>query len=46
VKAFGQDALLADKPNDESRVVLHPLNENRKRTDLATMILNILLLRR
>jgi hypothetical protein len=44
VNAFGRDAFLAEKPNDDSLVVLHLLNENRKRTDLATIILNILLM--
>jgi hypothetical protein len=41
VNVFGRDALLAEKPNDESLVVLHPSNENGKRTDLATIILNV-----
>jgi hypothetical protein len=27
VNVFGQDALLAEKPDDDSLVVLHPLNE-------------------
>jgi hypothetical protein len=44
VNVFGRDALLAWKPNDDSLVVPHPLNENRKRTDLATIIINILLM--
>jgi hypothetical protein len=44
VNAFGRDALLAEKPNDDCLVVLHLLKENRKRTDLATIILNVLLM--
>jgi hypothetical protein len=44
VNVVGQDAPHAEKPNDDSLIVLHPLNENRKRTDLATLILNILLM--
>jgi hypothetical protein len=27
VNVFGRDALLAEKPNDDSLVVLHPLNQ-------------------
>jgi hypothetical protein len=27
VNVFGRNALLAEKPNDDSLVVLHPLNE-------------------
>jgi hypothetical protein len=38
------DAVLAEKPNDDSLVVLDPLNENRKRTDFATIFLNVLLM--
>jgi hypothetical protein len=41
---FRPDTVLAKKLNDGSLVVLHPLNENRKRTDLATIILNVLLM--
>jgi hypothetical protein len=44
MNVFGRDALLAGKPNDDSPFVPHPLNENRKRTDLATIILNGLLM--
>jgi hypothetical protein len=38
------DAFLAEKPNDDPVVVLHLLNESRKRTDLTTIILNVLLM--
>jgi hypothetical protein len=44
VNVFGHDALLAKKPNNNSLVVLHLLNEKRKRADLATMILKIALM--
>jgi hypothetical protein len=44
VNVFGRDAFLAEKPNDDSLVGLHPLNENRKRTDLATIIRNVVLM--
>jgi hypothetical protein len=44
VSVFGREELLAEKPNDDSLVVFHPLNENHKRTDLATIVLNILLM--
>jgi hypothetical protein len=27
VSVFGRDALLAEKPNEDSLVILHPLNE-------------------
>jgi hypothetical protein len=27
VHVFGREALLAEKPNDDALVVLHPLNE-------------------
>jgi hypothetical protein len=35
---------LNEKLNDDSLVILHPLNENRKWTDLATIIRNVLLM--
>jgi hypothetical protein len=41
---FGRNALRTEKPNDNSLVVLQTLNENRKRTDLAIIILNVLLM--
>jgi hypothetical protein len=44
VNVFRRDALLAEKPNDSSLVILHPLNEHHKRTDFATIILNVLLM--
>jgi hypothetical protein len=44
VNAFGSNTLLAEKPNDDSLVALHPLNENRKRTDLARIIREVLLM--
>jgi hypothetical protein len=43
VNVLGRAGLLVEKSNDDLLVVLDPLNENRKRTDLATMILNVLL---
>jgi hypothetical protein len=43
VNVFGRDMLLAEKPNDNFLVVLHPL-KNRKLTDPATIIRNILLM--
>jgi hypothetical protein len=43
VNAFGREALLAEKPNDNSLVVLHPLNENRKQMN-PTIIRNVLLM--
>jgi hypothetical protein len=44
VNVFGREALLAEKANDDCLIVLHPLNENRKRTELVTIILNVLLM--
>jgi hypothetical protein len=44
VNVFERHAVLAEKPNDDSLVELHPVNENRKRTDVAIIILNILLM--
>jgi hypothetical protein len=42
---FGQEGLLAEKPNNDFLAVLSRLNENREQTDLATIILNLLLMR-
>jgi hypothetical protein len=44
MNVFGRDAVLSEKPNDDPLAVFHPLNENCNRTDLATIILNILLM--
>jgi hypothetical protein len=44
MNVFGRDALLADKPNDNSFIVPYPFNENRKLTDFTKIILNILLI--
>jgi hypothetical protein len=44
VNVFGRDALVAKKPNNNSLVMFHPLNEKRERMDLATIIRNILLI--
>jgi hypothetical protein len=44
LNVFGRDALLTEKPKDSSLVGLHSLNENPKRTDIATIILNVLLM--
>jgi hypothetical protein len=44
VNLFAREALLAEKPNDDSLVVLHPLIENRERTDFAIIIRNALLM--
>jgi hypothetical protein len=42
VNIFGRDALLEEKPNDDSLVVFHPWTENRKTRDLARIIVNVL----
>jgi hypothetical protein len=44
MNVFGREALLAEKPNHDSLVVLHSLNENRKQTGLVTIILKVLLM--
>jgi hypothetical protein len=44
INVFGRDALLAEKPNDDSVVGLRPLNENRKRTDPEPIMINVLLM--
>jgi hypothetical protein len=44
VNVFRRDTLLAEKLNDSPLVVLGPLKENRGRTDLATIIRNVLLI--
>jgi hypothetical protein len=43
VNVLERDALFAEKPTDNSLVGLVPLNDNRKRTDVRTIILNVLL---
>jgi hypothetical protein len=44
MNVFGRNTLHAEKPNDGSLVVLHPLSENRKRTDLVRIFLKVLLM--
>jgi hypothetical protein len=44
VNVFGRDVFLAEKPNDDSLGVPHPSNEKSKRTDLATIILHVLVM--
>jgi hypothetical protein len=44
VTIFGRDVLLAELPNDDSLVVLYSSDENRKRMDLATIIVNALMM--
>jgi hypothetical protein len=44
INVFERDALLVEKLNDDHLVVLHLLNKKCKQTDIATRILNVVLI--